>query len=451
MSSSPGATNVAAAVEIASIADAKSATSTVDNSSTENTDTKPIDANDSPDNQPDDPDDIDDDEEPPLGDTSTALASETTSSEQDDEFQRKLETDVNNLIDDDAEGFDERDEEFAEIFDGLSLAAGKDATNSTEQEEKAVVGDIETQTIDTSVERTSSVVETPKVSATASNEPTAIAVATKMERAFIYTLPSDVIKTAYNRHQRGMMDARLYQLLTKKEIVLQLALEDEQYRDVPSVHLFYRRARQMIYAILFNLNHQKYIHSRHPTNVSQQQQQQQQNSTAKTTAAITTETMPSTTNNANNTANTQVPSADTTMATTTKSRPTKSTAAQPQIAVNEWLWSPQNEYKQPDVVLAVSLGWAVPTIQRLWFGTQFEDKQRRMKAFLSVMRSDTPLMLNRDYVPQHMLTMACVLRYIVTHPERTVVSRQELDAFLATAFAPHIVNVEYTQELVVSI
>lgn len=42
-------------------------------------------------------------------------------------------------------------------------------------------------------------------------------------------------------------------------------------------------------------------------------------------------------------------------------------------------------------------------------------------------------------------------RYIVTNPDRNILSRQELDAFLATAFSPHIVNIEYLQELVVRI
>lgn len=121
----------------------------------------------------------------------------------------------------------------------------------------------------------------------------------------------------------------------------------------------------------------------------------------------------------------------------------------PEVLVSEWIWSPQNEYKKADLVAAVQLPWAVPTIQRLWFGMAFEDKQRRMKAFLTVMRSDTPLMLNRTYVPQHMLVLACVLRYIITSPERKILSRLELDAFLATAFSPDINNVDFTQELVV--
>lgn len=126
---------------------------------------------------------------------------------------------------------------------------------------------------------------------------------------------------------------------------------------MPSVHLFYRPARQLIYAILFNMNHQKYIYSKQTSKA----------------AASTQHKVPT-------------------------------------IAVNEWIWSPQNEYKRAETVHAVQLAWAVPTIQRLWFGTLFEDKQRRMKAFLTVMRSDSPLMLNRDYVPQHMLVLATVLR-----------------------------------------
>lgn len=37
---------------------------------------------------------------------------------------------------------------------------------------------------------------------------------------FQYTLPAEVIKTSLNRHQRGIMDPRIYQLLTRKEIIL---------------------------------------------------------------------------------------------------------------------------------------------------------------------------------------------------------------------------------------
>lgn len=212
----------------------------------------------------------------------------------------------------------------------------------------------------------------------------------KVEKSvkFVYTLPGEVTRTALQRHQRGIMDPRIYSLLARKEILLPQVLEDEQYREIPSVHIFYRPARQMIYAILFNLFHQKYMHS--------------------------------------------------------KSGDTQS----PEVIINEWIWSPKNEYKTPDKVPAVQMNWAVPTVQRLWFGMAFEDKQRRMKAFLTVMRSDSPLMLNRNYVPQHLLVLACVLRYIIANPDRNIINRLELDAFLATAFSPYLMNVEYTQEMV---
>lgn len=119
----------------------------------------------------------------------------------------------------------------------------------------------------------------------------------------------------------------------------------------------------MIYAILFNLYHQKYLCSKTLGGGSggAQTKDKQQSSTSKSSSIV------------------------------------------PEVLISEWVWSPQNEYKKADLVAAVQLPWAVPTIQRLWFGMAFEDKQRRMKAFLSVMRSDTPLMLNRTYVPQHML------------------------------------------------
>lgn len=145
-------------------------------------------------------------------------------------------------------------------------------------------------------------------------------------------------------------------------IYLQI-LEDEQYRDLPSIHLIYRPARQVIYAILFNLYHQKYLCSK-----ATQQQNRDQSSNTRCTQII------------------------------------------PEVIVSEWIWSPQNEYKKPDLICATRLPWAVPTIQRLWFGHLLEDKQRRMKAFLTVMRSDSPLIMNRSYVPQHMLVLACILR-----------------------------------------
>lgn len=243
--------------------------------------------------------------------TNVPLASETSDT---DELARKILKDVNSLVDD-GELIDEE-------MDKLAI---NDPNDATKKEGNAA--------------------------ATKNGKPNSKPIRSNNSLT-VYAIPMEVVKTSLNRHQRGIMDPRIYQLLTKKQLFLPQILEDEHYRELPSVHLFYRPARQMIYAILFNMYHQKYLCSK---------KEQGKNEL-------------------------------------------------PDISVSEWIWSPQNQYKKAEVVKATLLPWAVPTIQRLWFGTVYEDKQRRMKAFLTVMRSDSPLMLNRGYVPQHMLTMACVLR-----------------------------------------
>lgn len=107
----------------------------------------------------------------------------------------------------------------------------------------------------------------------------------------------------------------------------------------------------------------------------------------------------------------------------------------PEIIVKEWIYSRSNPYQKPEEVKADPLPWAVPTLQRLWFGPAVDDKRRRMRALLSCLNSDTPLVLNTAYVPQHMLLMACVLRYIMSQ-QRPIMRRHELDAFLCHASTP---------------
>lgn len=123
-------------------------------------------------------------------------------------------------------------------------------------------------------------------------------------------------------------------------------------------------------------------------------------------------------------------------------------APQPDIVVKEWIYSRSNPYQYPEEVKAEPLSWAVPTLQRLWFGPSVDDKRRRMRALLSCLNSDTPLILNTAYVPQHMLIMACVLRYIMSQ-DRPIMRRHELDAFLCHAFNPNLMNPQYLQELTV--
>ena len=46
-------------------------------------------------------------------------------------------------------------------------------------------------------------------------------------------------------------------------------------------------------------------------------------------------------------------------------------------------WLPYDNYETPDAIEATELSWPTPTIQRLWFGTVQDDKQKRIQAFLS--------------------------------------------------------------------
>ncbi|VVC24650.1 PIN domain-like [Cinara cedri] len=199
----------------------------------------------------------------------------------------------------------------------------------------------------------------------------------------------DVVNTAFERHTSGLMSTYLYHILTKAEIKLPVLLEDEMNHEIPNIHLFYRQARQMVYGILFNLHHAHYL--------------------AKSNSSQKVEL--------------------------------------PVIQIREWIRDKTNIYKHYHLVKAEPLGWGVPTVHRLWFGTTPEDNIRRLRAFLTCMRSDTPLMYNTDYVPQHTLIIASVLRYIITFSEVPILQKYELDAFIITAVAPELSKNENTQEL----
>ncbi|XP_029668535.1 constitutive coactivator of PPAR-gamma-like protein 1 homolog [Formica exsecta] len=167
----------------------------------------------------------------------------------------------------------------------------------------------------------------------------------------------EVMRTASERHQKGLMSPYIYQILIAGEIKLPVLLEDENHREFPSIHVIYRPIRQMVYAILFNLHHRMYL------------------------------------------------------ATKSKEKGDSEKVEVPEVIIKEWVWSKSNPYQTPELVKAEQIGWGVPTIQRLWFGTVIDDKRRRLRGFLTCMRSDTPLILNTSYVPQHLLVMACVLSF----------------------------------------
>ncbi|XP_013141232.1 PREDICTED: constitutive coactivator of PPAR-gamma-like protein 1 isoform X4 [Papilio polytes] len=210
--------------------------------------------------------------------------------------------------------------------------------------------------------------------------------------------PAEVLRTCAERHARGLMHPQMLCVLTHRQITLPVLMEDDNHREIPSIHHFFRPIRQNVYAILYNMHHHRFM-------------AQKAREEGSTSAAC-------------------------------NEKPC-------QVQVSEWIYSRVNPGKAAELVPGVILDWPVPTVQRLWFGTAQDDKCRRMRAFLSCMRSDTPLMLNTSYVPQHLLILATVLRFIMTS-QIQILRRQELDAFLATAFSNDLMNALHLQEMTVN-
>ncbi len=70
----------------------------------------------------------------------------------------------------------------------------------------------------------------------------------------------EICRTALERHRQAQMSPYIYQLLMKGEIKLPVLLEDVEGRgtEVPPVHKLYQPLRQAVYAVMFNLNHQRF-------------------------------------------------------------------------------------------------------------------------------------------------------------------------------------------------
>ena len=83
----------------------------------------------------------------------------------------------------------------------------------------------------------------------------------------------------------------------------------------------------------------------------------------------------------------------------------------PSVILKEWSAYKGKSPQTPELVSALTFReWTCPNLKKLWLGKAVEDKNRRMRAFLACMKSDTPSMLNPANVPTHLLLMCCVLR-----------------------------------------
>ncbi|TRY74730.1 hypothetical protein TCAL_01601 [Tigriopus californicus] len=245
---------------------------------------------------------------------------------------------------------------------------------------------------------------------------------------YIPAVHSDVCQTVMDRHSQGNMSPQLYQLLTKGEIKFPALMESPMCESIPVYDLF-ADMRKSLYAVLFNLNHLKFLRKQFNDAIKERrkraegnrsQAKKEEDPTAKSELLERAKRLEDQNKTCGN-----PPSID--------------------IRVREWL--PYNDYVAPKIVYPLDLSWPVPTLQRLWFGNNPDDKQKRLRAFFSCLRSDdSPPLIQQGNVPQHLLLMACVLRYIMTTSHH-VFKKPELDAFLVTAFSSQLRNAHYLASL----
>ena len=260
------------------------------------------------------------------------------------------------------------------------------------------------------------------------------------EKACIPTVNSEVIKTAMERHRQAHMSPYLYNLLTSGEIMLPVLMEEEG-GDLPNIHLVFRDLRQRVYGIVFNLHHANFTRQKFEEEVTSSKRKVEE--IAKKLAKVKPDSLVMKNGEPRSEReflNEKMEAQTAAMNQLTDARPPDSAE---KIIIREW--TPYNRYQEPDTVSPLPLSWSVPTVQRLWFGTTVEDKQKRLRAFLAVMSSDTAMMLNTSHVPQHLLLMASVLRYIMS--QNNVLRKPELDAFLVTACSPELCEPEYLAKM----
>ncbi|XP_027287976.1 constitutive coactivator of PPAR-gamma-like protein 2 isoform X5 [Cricetulus griseus] len=203
----------------------------------------------------------------------------------------------------------------------------------------------------------------------------------------------EVLRVAEHRHRRGLMYPYIYHVLTKGEIKIPVCIEDECNMELPPAALLFRSARQYVYGVLFSLA---------------ETQRKMERLAMRRRLPI------------------EVPS----------------------VILKEWSAYKGKSPQTPELVSALTFReWTCPNLKKLWLGKAVEDKNRRMRAFLACMKSDTPSMLNPANVPTHLLLMCCVLRYMVQWPGGRILHRHELDTFLAQAVSTQLYEPDQLQEL----
>ena len=151
------------------------------------------------------------------------------------------------------------------------------------------------------------------------------------------------------RLQSGSMTETVFQVLTKAEINIDMSIEDEHLPERLPSALLYRKVRQQVYGILFDLAPKLKNDSKFDVS---------------------------------------------------------------SFAVKEWCVYGGRRLNDPDVVEPVKLNWDVPPVEKLWFNKGSAADNNRLKAFLSCMNSDTPSMTQTVIVPKRLVILCCILRYV---------------------------------------
>lgn len=236
----------------------------------------------------------------------------------------------------------------------------------------------------------------------------------------------EVLRVAEHRHKKGLMYPYIYHVLTKVrasrtrlvaalcdhaglriltvrpylgakheveghgfvfqgEIKLSVTIEDEANKDLPSAVQLYRPIRQYVYGVLFSLAEAKKKAER---------------------LAMRRNRLPECERRIPAPCPCRPPFVPHTLSFCPFFPMTD-----PPVIVKEWAAYKGKSPHTPELVEALPFReWTCPNLKKLWLGKAVEDKNRRMRAFLACMRSDTPAMLNPANVPTPLMVLCCVLR-----------------------------------------
>lgn len=261
------------------------------------------------------------------------------------------------------------------------------------------------------------------------------------------TIHDDVLDIARKRHQSGQMCQEVLNLLTKGEFLINMTFDVEEPKTRLPIPLIYRPLRQFMYGVLFGAKPEdKDITDEKTADIDEddvteneenkeiEDEEQPKENGVSDNGKIKLEVE----EEANSKIENEVLSKDDDVKSEDENV----------FMIKEWCVHSNKDLKIPDTVKPRGLSWGVPSLKKLWFGTDSEDNANRLKAFLSCMKSDTVNMSNTAMVPQRLMLLCCVLRYLIQQDSKvSILSKQDIDAFLAQALSAQLTTEHNTQNL----